>query len=226
MRLVSCSLILLCAGCALNSQRTDPAGVPPKKITADASAGDRRNGAGETAEREAAERVSNGYDAVGRTAADRSANSDFSTHSSDIERARLSRDAPEVFDWALADADRLLCVNEINRYRTTVGRNALVRSPALETFAADAARVDQLARAAHHYFRRAALHEPRAENEIPWWPLESFQSVAHIVRQGIAMFWNEGPAGGHYRNMLGPWREVGCGGFMSGGAVTITVEFR
>lgn len=120
----------------------------------------------------------------------------------------------------------MLCVNEVNRYRTTVGRLALVRSPALEAFAADAARADQLALAPHRYFRRATLQEPRAENEIPWWPLESFQSVGDVIRQGIAMFWNEGPGGGHYRNMLGPWREVGCGGFSSGGAVTIAVEFR
>ena len=46
------------------------------------------------------------------------------------------------------------------------------------------------------------------------------------IRQGIAMFWDEGPGGGHYRNMVGPWREIGCGGFMGGGAVTITIEFR
>lgn len=127
---------------------------------------------------------------------------------------------------AMSETDLMVCVNEVNRHRTAAGRTVLVRSSVLEAFADEAARVDYRARTPHRHFRRTAPKEPRAENEIPWWPLESFRSVADVIQQGIAMFRDEGPGGGHYENMLGGWREIGCGGVISHGVITVTIEFR
>jgi len=65
-----------------------------------------------------------------------------------------------------------------------------------------------------------------AENELPWWPLNWFGTVRELIRAGFAAFWDEGPSGGHYRNLMGPYREIGCGIHEESGLVTVVVAFR
>lgn len=208
MRALGCFFaFLLCAGCALNGQSR---ALTPSLIAEPADS----------------ERLIIDHERRERAATERAASEPAAT-----PPAVASEGAPDSSDThaaaaSIAEADRALCVNEVNRFRRLAGREALVRSPGLETFASEAARADHLARAPHRHFRRVPAHEPRAENEIPWWPLESFRSVGDVIQQGIAMFWDEGPGGGHYQNMLGPWREAGCGGFISGRLITVAVEFR
>jgi hypothetical protein len=89
------------------------------------------------------------------------------------------------------------CVAETNQYRASIGRPALIRSVALEVYAATAAPYDRAARAAHRYF-----HKTRgggvafAENQIPAWPLPQFGSVREIIRSGLAMMWRRGEVAG------------------------------
>lgn len=128
-------------------------------------------------------------------------------------------------DYALSDLD--FCVARTNEYRSSIGRPALVRSAVLESYAAAAAPHDGSARAVHQYF-----HKTRgggvafAENQIPWWPLPQYGSVREVIRQGLEMMWAEGRGGGHYENIVGGYREVGCGVFVDGPRVTVVQAFR
>ena len=122
------------------------------------------------------------------------------------------------------DSELAYCVAETNRYRATVSVPALARSSALEAYAAVGASVDGSAHAAHQHFRSTngggvAL----AENEIPWW---SSSSVHQVIQNGLAMMWNEGPGGGHYENMRGPYTQLGCGIFVNGSEITVVQDFR
>jgi hypothetical protein len=65
-----------------------------------------------------------------------------------------------------------------------------------------------------------------AENELPWWPLGRFRTVQDVMRQGIAEMWAEGPGGGHYENLKGPYTEMGCGVFIQNGEITVVQDFR
>ena len=38
--------------------------------------------------------------------------------------------------------------------------------------------------------------------------------------------WAEGPGGGHFENMRGPYKELGCGVFVNGPEITYAQEFR
>jgi uncharacterized protein YkwD len=120
-------------------------------------------------------------------------------------------------------------VTETNRYRVSVGLAAVAESAALERFAAAGAETDGRAHTAHKHFTDTngggvAL----AENEIPWWPLGLYHSVQEIMRQGLAQMWGEGPGGGHYENLTGPYTQVGCGVFIDSGLgqVTVVQDFR
>lgn len=120
------------------------------------------------------------------------------------------------------------CVELVNQYRATVHRSPLARSGKLEAFAAKAAANDGRAHVGHQYFRRTnGGGVSHAENAIPWWPLASIDGgVRGALEQGLQMMWDEGPSGGHYRNMVGRHSEIGCGIFVNGGEVTIVQEFR
>jgi hypothetical protein len=128
-------------------------------------------------------------------------------------------------DHAVSDLD--FCVARTNEYRSSIGRPALMRSAVLESYAAAAAPHDGSARAVHLYF-----HKTRgggvafAENQIPWWPLPQYGSVREVIRQGLEMMWAEGRGGGHYENIVGGYREVGCGVFVDGPRVTVVQAFR
>ena len=119
------------------------------------------------------------------------------------------------------------CVELVNQYRATVKRTPLKRSAALEAFAAKAAENDGVAHVGHQYLRRTKGGGVSfAENAIPWWPMSSVGGVRGALEQGLQIMWEEGPSGGHYRNMVARRSEIGCGIFVNRGEVTIVQEFR
>jgi hypothetical protein len=127
-----------------------------------------------------------------------------------------------------AHADEIaFCVEQTNAYRGAVGRAALTQSADLDLYAAVAAQHDAAARVPHGLFSATSGGGvAMAENAIPWWSLLQFGTVREIVRQGLAAMWAEGPGGGHYDNMIGPYTEVGCGIVVSGDRVTAVQAFR
>lgn len=125
-----------------------------------------------------------------------------------------------------ATAYLVYCVSETNRYRATIGAPPLVRSAELEAYAAGGARTDATARDAHSHFKSTSGGMAVAENELPWWPLGRFRTVQDVMRQGIAEMWAEGPGGGHYENLTGPYTEMGCGVFIHNGEITVVQDFR
>jgi len=119
------------------------------------------------------------------------------------------------------------CVDRTNEYRASVHLPALSRSADLERYADAAARHDGKAHKPHQYFKKTrgggiAL----AENAIPWWSLSDVGSVQDVVDRGLAMMWAEGKGGGHYRNLTGHYRMVGCGVFVNGDEVTVVQAMR
>jgi uncharacterized protein YkwD len=116
------------------------------------------------------------------------------------------------------------CVAETNRYRATIGLSPLTRSRALEAYAAAGARQDGLAHKPHLHYKSAKLAAKGiAENELPWWPGPSVRSV---IEKGIATMWAEGPKGGHYENIRGPYSQLGCGVFVNGTEITVVQDFQ
>lgn len=122
------------------------------------------------------------------------------------------------------DGDLGFCVAETNRCRAMLGLPALTRSSELEAYAATGARQDGLAHRAHLHYKSANLAAKGiAENELPWWPGPSVRSV---IEKGIATMWAEGPGGGHYENIRGPYSQLGCGVFVNGNEITVVQDFR
>jgi uncharacterized protein YkwD len=122
-------------------------------------------------------------------------------------------------------AEHVFCVEETNRYRATVGRPPLVRSAALERYADEGARADAASHTPHgHFSATGGGGIAWAENEVPWWD-GGPGDVMNVIREGLAAMWSEGPGGGHYDNMTGDARELGCGIHVGGGAVTVVQDF-
>lgn len=126
-----------------------------------------------------------------------------------------------------ATSDAAFCVDEVNRLRATVGKPPLNKSDRVEVFSDVAARIDAEAHQAHKYFRdtNGGNGAAMAENEIPWWKLSRYGSVRAIIREGLANEWSEGPGGGHYENMTGPYGEIACGIAVTNDEVTVTQDF-
>jgi len=125
-------------------------------------------------------------------------------------------------------AEAALCIDQTNIYRGVVGKPALVRSATLEEYATAAARTDGLAHIAHQHARATNLGNglSRAENAILWWSVRYYGSVEQIVRLGLADMWQQGEGGTHYRNLVGNFKETGCGIFVNGDEVTVVQAFR
>jgi uncharacterized protein YkwD len=122
------------------------------------------------------------------------------------------------------ETDLVFCVAETNRYRAKLGVPPLARSTDLEAIAAAGARQDGLAHQAHQHYKSANLATKGiAENELPWWPGSSARSV---IERGLASMWAEGPGGGHYENIRGPYSQLGCGVFVNGNEITVVQNFR
>jgi hypothetical protein len=126
-------------------------------------------------------------------------------------------------DW---DAEQQHCVEEINRYRATLGLGPLRRNAALEDCATEGAEEDSRTGEPHgHFIRTGGCGIAYAENEIPGWSLSMYGSVERIIDEGLAMMWAEGPGGGHYEAMRGPYGNVGCGIYLAGDAVWCVQDF-
>ena len=65
-----------------------------------------------------------------------------------------------------------------------------------------------------------------AEYEALRWSFGGGGSVRQVIGQAIATFWSEGPGGGHYENLTGPFGELGRGVAVGGSAITIVQVFR
>jgi hypothetical protein len=111
------------------------------------------------------------------------------------------------------ETELAFCVEFINELRSQVDRPPLVRSAALEECAAGAAQEDAQNGTPHGHFRRTRGCDltATAENEVPGWPLERYESVQAIVQAGAESMFAEGPGGGHYENIVGDHTTVGCG---------------
>ena len=130
--------------------------------------------------------------------------------------------APPVASFDV-EAELNFCVAETNRYRATLGRAPLTRSSALEAYAALSARDLGLTGQPHQHFRNTnGGGISRAENQ-GW---GSHLPAHTLLVQGLAGMWAEGPGGGHFENMRGPYKELGCGVFVNGPEITYAQEFR
>ena len=126
-----------------------------------------------------------------------------------------------------ATADLVFCVDETNRYRALRNKAALARSTALEAYAADGARVDALAGAAHRHFdTTSGGGVATAENEALRLNAAQFASTRDAITAALYLFYGEGPGGGDYDNMLGDYTQIGCGVYRSSTEITIVQDFR
>jgi hypothetical protein len=129
---------------------------------------------------------------------------------------------------AATAADLAFCVTETNRYRGMVARPALQQSVVIEIYAAAAARNDGTTHtpSGHTAVSNGGNGLVTAENEIQWQPFGAGSTVQGVMRTGLATFWNEGPNGVHYRNIVGAFTEMGCGVHIGNGEITIAQDFR
>jgi len=120
------------------------------------------------------------------------------------------------------------CVSETNRYRAMVGKPAVAESSSLEAYADTGAMVDFSSAPHDHFTMTDGGGIAMAENECPVqgnWMLAPGGDIAMLVGQCIAAFWSEGPGGGHYDNMTGPYAKLGCGIYQQGTGVTIVQDY-
>src|SRR5947208_16983106 len=116
----------------------------------------------------------------------------------------------------------------MNRLRASVGAAPLAHADDIEQFSTEAARVDGEAHVTHKHFRDTDGGNgiSNAENEIPWWSLADWGSVRSIVSRGLALEWAEGPGGGHYQNLFGPYVSACCGVPVHNGVGTLSQHYR
>ena len=113
---------------------------------------------------------------------------------------------PSVVTSPSSSADLQYCTDVTNRYRASVGLRPLVRSAALEGFAADAASIDGVAHVAHtHFTATNGDGISSAETEILWWRGFTVQAV---IQRGLAQMWDVGPGGEHYDIMVGAFSQL------------------
>ncbi|HEY5946122.1 MAG TPA: CAP domain-containing protein [Kofleriaceae bacterium] len=120
------------------------------------------------------------------------------------------------------------CLSETNRYRTSNGKPALVRSAELEAYANEGARVDFSSSPHNHFTSTNGGGIAFAENECPQqlgWKLPVDGEIKPVVGMCINAFVSEGPGGGHYENVMGPYTKLGCGIYVSGEGITILQDF-
>jgi hypothetical protein len=121
------------------------------------------------------------------------------------------------------------CVSETNRYRATIGKPALARSPEIEAYADEGAEVDHETSPHHHFISTNGGNGlTSAENECPGqlgWTLAPGEDISAVVGRCIKAFYDEGPGGGHYENLMGDYTKVGCGIFEADGKITIVQDF-
>ncbi len=128
-----------------------------------------------------------------------------------------------------ADDAYQLCLDKTNQLRATVGKPALTHSAALEDYSNASAHYDfdnPSPPHAHFMMKPVGGGISFAENECPHWDL-SFGGGDEkgLVSACLDAFWSEGPGGGHYDNMTGPYKTLGCGLYHSGTDYTIDQDY-
>ena len=124
--------------------------------------------------------------------------------------------------------DLEFCVAETNRYRAQVGHPPVSRSQAIEAYAAEGAESDHHAQSPHaHFIATSGGGVAYAENACPGWLGWYVQGdIQSTLSACLAAFFSEGPGGGHYENMIGPYTTVGCGWYVDAqGSITIIQDF-
>ena len=126
-----------------------------------------------------------------------------------------------------SDPAHQACVDETNMYRSLKGKAPVAWSAELEAYA-DAGAMDDFSSSPHHHFSSTGGGGIAfAENECPQqgnWNVSNGDVVA-TVKQCVAAFYSEGPGGGHYDNMMGPYAKLGCGIYQSGTKITIVQDY-
>lgn len=129
-------------------------------------------------------------------------------------------------DGGAASSDLAFCVEETDRLRALEGRPPLAHSAALEDYATEGARIDTEMSSAHYHFAsNSGGGIAFAENECPsflGWRLMG--DVRSTIAACLEAFYDEGPGGGHYENMMGNYDSVGCGVYLDGDAITIVQD--
>lgn len=132
--------------------------------------------------------------------------------------------APTEVSAATVAGNVQLCVDEINRYRASIGRPALSRSDALDQFAARAAEHDHGVGVPHQLFKNTnGGGVATAETELLHW---TNLSLRNVIKEGLAGMWAVGPGGEHYSILAGNYTQVGCGVYVDGTAVSVAQDFR
>lgn len=121
-----------------------------------------------------------------------------------------------------------VCVSETNRLREMNGKPALAHSPELEAYADEGAMIDFGSQAHSHFTSTGGGGIAFAENECPQqgnWRLPPGGDMSALVVQCIAAFYDEGPGGGHYDNMMSNNTKLGCGIYQVDTRVTIVQDY-
>ena len=123
-------------------------------------------------------------------------------------------------------SDLAACVQDINNDRARAGRGPYAESTALEAFAATGAQQDAASGTAHgHFLGVNGGGVALAENEYLREP--SGSSIQTAIQIADAIFFAEGPGGGHYENLTSAaYTQAGCGIVVVNGAITIVEDFR
>ncbi len=128
----------------------------------------------------------------------------------------------------VAQSARQVCLDMTNQFRAGAGRPPVVQSAALEAYADEGAAYDfHNPDPPHAHFRNTnGGGIAFAENQCPQWPL-SFAGgdLNMLVAQCMQAFFDEGPGGGHYDNMMGNYGTLGCGLYQESGMVTIIQDY-
>ena len=137
---------------------------------------------------------------------------------------------PPAARLAQPDDDLTFCVAETNRYRARHGKPPLRRSAELEAFAATGARYDTAARRAHKHFDdtrggNVAFAENSCLSFYGWSLNYGGGSMRRVLTKCLRAFYAEGPGGGHFENMMGEYRTIGCGLYVAGGGISIVQDY-
>jgi hypothetical protein len=130
--------------------------------------------------------------------------------------------SPSAGPTSATPADLAYCVQDINRYRASVGRRPYSESPTLEAFAAIGAQQDSATGSAHsHFIAVNGGGVALAENEFLDQVLTGRETVQEAIHIANALFFGEGPGGGHYEHSLHAGRvrrfSARCGYHRHGG---------
>jgi hypothetical protein len=126
---------------------------------------------------------------------------------------------------SISASDLAFCYTETNLYRTLLSVAPVASDPAVEAYALRAAQSDHSTGRGHGY--TSGPNGPAgvfAENEAVRWPHTA--SVRDLIAAITATFYREGPGGGHYENLRGPYGRVGCGLVLENGSLTLVQHFR